>query len=71
MSWEEQRWATYLRLTDGAGKNEYMANNLAKYTMFGHDMGNNNGAPAWTLFPIPFTTINQNTEAELAQNPGW
>ena len=48
-----------------------MANNLAKYTMFGHDMGNNNGAPAWTLFPIPFTTINQNTEAELAQNPGW
>lgn len=71
LSWEEQRWATYLRLTDGAGKNEYMANNLAKYTMFGHDMGNNNGAPAWTLFPIPFTTINQNTEAELAQNPGW
>ena len=71
LSWEEQRWATYLRLTDGTGKNEYMANNLAKYTMFGHDMGNNNGAPSWTLFPIPFTTINQNTEVELAQNPGW
>ena len=27
--------------------------------------------PKWTLFPIPLTVINLNSEVVLEQNPGW
>ncbi len=69
--WEEHRWPTLLRLDSSTGTNEVMKHQLANYTMYVNDCGLDGITPAWTLFPIPLTVRNLNSEANLEQNPGW
>lgn len=71
LAWEEQRWPTLLRLDSSTGTNEVMKYQLTHYTMFVNDCGQQGITPQWTLFPIPLTVINLNSQAELTQNPGW
>lgn len=72
LAWEEHRWPTLLRWDSSTGSNEDMKYQLSHYTMLCNDLGRKDvGAPKWTLFPIPTNTINLNSGAEMAQNPGW
>ncbi len=69
--WEEHRWPTLLRLDSSTGTNEDMKYQLSRYTMYVNDCGLDGITPEWTLFPIPLTVRNLNSEADLEQNPGW
>ena len=71
LAWEEQRWPTLLRLDSSTGTNEVMKHQLTNYTMYVNDCGQQGITPAWTLFPIPLTVRNLNSEVNLEQNPGW
>lgn len=71
LAYEEHRWPTLLRLDSSTGTNEDMKYQLSHYTMYTNDCGLDGITPKWTLFPIPLTVINLNSEVELAQNPGW
>ena len=68
---EEHRWPTLLRLGSSNGTNDDMTYQLSKYTMFTNDLQQKGGAPTWTLFPIPLTVINLNSDVKLEQNKGW
>lgn len=68
---EEHRWATLLRLDSSTGNNEDMKYQLTHYTMYTNDCGLDGITPKWTLFPIPLTVINLNSEVKLEQNPEW
>lgn len=68
---EEHRWATLLRLDSSNGTNEDMKYQVSHYTMYTNDVKMDGITPKWTLFPIPLAVINLNSEATLAQNPGW
>lgn len=71
LAWEEHRWATLLRWDASTGKNPDMMYQLEKYNMLSNEGGKPVGAPTWNLFPIPTPVINLNSEAQIAQNPGW
>lgn len=71
---EEQRWPTLLRM----GKDGIESIN--KHAMYIADQSEAwpgcfssklPGITKWTLFPIPQTVIDTNTDAEFDQNPGW
>jgi hypothetical protein len=67
LSYEEQRWATLLRIGGEVMKNQLYNN--AKYVA---DRPVFTGTIDWELLPIPRkTVININTGAEIQQNPGW
>lgn len=72
LAWEELRWPTLLRM-GGNGSNEVMKKQLETYSMAVLDVPAFVGRafPDWTLFPIPYDVISQNSQAELTQNPGW
>lgn len=72
LAWEEMRWPTLLRM-GGAGKNEVMKTQLQNFSQGSYDTDYFKGKtfPEWTLFPIPLSVIQLNTDAELTQNPGW
>lgn len=70
--WEEHRWPTLLRLTKQGEANTVMHNQIMNHAMFVKDEPTyTGGTPAWSLFPIPLSVIQLNTEAELTQNQGW
>ena len=70
--WEEHRWPTLLRLAKQGEKNTDMHNQIMNHAMLVKDQPTyTGGAPAWSLFPIPLSVIQLNTEAELTQNQGW
>lgn len=70
--WEEHRWPTLLRLTKQGEANTVMHNQIMNHAMFVKDEPTYvGGTPAWSLFPIPLSVIQLNTEAELTQNQGW
>lgn len=70
--WEEHRWPTLLRLAKQGEKNTDMHNQIMNHAMLVKDQPTyTGGAPAWSLFPIPLSVIQLNTEAELTQNTGW
>ncbi len=71
LAYEEHRWPTLLRLDSSNGNNEDMKYQLTNYTMYTNDCGLDGITPKWTLFPIPLTVINLNSEVQLVQNPGW
>ncbi|MDR2389039.1 MAG: RagB/SusD family nutrient uptake outer membrane protein [Tannerellaceae bacterium] len=72
LAWEEHRWVTLLRWDSSTGSNEDMKHQLQHYTMFANDLKVPSAiVPKWTLFPIPTNVINMNSDAQLAQNPGW
>lgn len=77
LTWEEHRWPTLLRMTKTGGTgsesstNEAMDYQLSRYTRYIVDLGQPSSAPEWKLFPIPYTVITLNSEAELPQNIGW
>jgi tetratricopeptide (TPR) repeat protein len=71
LAYEEHRWPTLLRLDSSNGSNEDMKYQLTNYTMYTNDCGLDGITPKWTLFPIPLTVINLNSEVVLEQNPGW
>jgi len=71
LAYEEHRWPTLLRLDSSTGTNEDMKYQLSHYTMYTNDCGLDGITPQWTLFPIPLTVINLNSEITLQQNPGW
>ena len=68
---EEHRWPTLLRLDSSTGSNEDMKYQLTHFTAYVNDNGLQGITPEWTLFPIPLTVINLNSEVQLQQNPGW
>ena len=72
LAWEEMRWPTLLRM-GGQGKNEVMHTQLENFSQGSYDTDYFTGKsfPEWTLFPIPLSVIQLNTDAELTQNPGW
>ncbi|MBD5358500.1 MAG: RagB/SusD family nutrient uptake outer membrane protein [Bacteroides sp.] len=71
---EEQRWPTLLRMgQDGI-------NSINAHAMYIADQSeawpgcfesNLSKITEWTLFPIPQTVIDSNTESVIDQNPGW
>lgn len=70
--WEEHRWPTLLRLAKQGEDNTIMHNQIMNHAMFVKDEPTyTGGTPAWSLFPIPLSVIQLNTEAELTQNKGW
>ncbi len=69
LSYEEQRWATLLRIGGDELKNQLMDNAMyvadAPTPIF-------TGTIDWDLLPIPEDAfISINTGAEIEQNPGW
>ena len=55
------------------GSNEVMKTQLEKYSYGTNDTGAFAGQafPSWTLFPIPETVIELNSELVMEQNFGW
>lgn len=72
LAWEEFRWNTLLRM-GSKGSNEVMKTQLEKYSYGTNDTGAFAGQafPSWTLFPIPETVIELNSELVMEQNFGW
>ena len=72
LSWEEMRWPTLLRM-GGNGQNEVMHFQMTHFTKYAYDdpVFAGRTAPEWTLFPIPQSVIDLNTDAVLEQNKGW
>jgi hypothetical protein len=72
LSWEEHRWPTLLRMAKQGETNTIMHNQLMAHAQYVHDNPKYTGSkPAWSLFPIPLSVIQLNTDAELTQNKGW
>ena len=72
LSWEEHRWPTLLRLAKQGTENKVMHDQIMNHAMYVVDQpAYAGGTPSWSLFPIPGTVINLNTDAELTQNEGW
>ncbi len=71
---EEQRWPTLLRMgQDGINSINAHAMYIADQSEAWPGCFSSNLATIskWTLFPIPQTVIDSNTDAEITQNPGW
>ena len=72
LAWEEHRWPTLLRLAKEGETNTIMQQQLAAHAQYVHDNPVFAGtSPKWSLFPIPLSVIQMNTDAELPQNQGW
>lgn len=72
LCYEEHRFPTLLRMGSSvAGTNEVLVNQLTNHSRFMGDVPYYTGSINFTLFPIPQTVINANTEGGLEQNPGW
>lgn len=72
LAWEEHRWPTLLRLAKEGDDNTVMQDQCKAHAQFVHDNPVFPGtAPKWSLFPIPLTVIQLNTEAEMPQNKNW
>lgn len=72
LGWEEHRWPTLLRLAKQGTENKVMHDQIMNHGMYVVDQpAYAGGVPEWSLFPIPGTVVNLNTDAELTQNPGW
>ena len=72
LTWEEHRWPTLLRLAKEGETNTVMHEQLRAHAQYVHDNPVYPGtAPKWSLFPIPLSVIQLNTDAEMAQNDGW
>ncbi|MBQ8069363.1 MAG: RagB/SusD family nutrient uptake outer membrane protein [Bacteroidales bacterium] len=72
LSWEEHRWPTLLRMAKQGEDNTVMHNQLMAHAMYVHDNPMyTGGTPKWSLFPIPLTVIQLNSEATIEQNKGW
>lgn len=70
--WEEHRWPTLLRMAKQGEDNVVMHNQLMNHAMYVHDNPMyKGGAPKWSLFPIPLTVIQLNSQATIEQNKGW
>lgn len=70
--WEEHRWPTLLRLEKQGVDNTVMHNQIMNHACLVKDLPTyTGGTPEWSLFPIPLSVIQLNTEAELTQNKGW
>lgn len=72
LAWEEMRWPTLLRM-GGRDQNEVMHTQLENHSMHTSDTKVFAGKefPKWTLFAIPYSVIQLNSDAELTQNYGW
>lgn len=72
LAWEEHRWPTLLRM-GGNGKNDIMKTQLTKFAFAYYDapICAGQGFPEWTLFAIPKSVRDLNSDADLEQNPGW
>ena len=67
------RWATLLRMgQDGINSVNNHALHVVKQPFY-NNVPVTTVAPItkWTLFPIPQSVIDGNTEAVFEQNPGW
>ncbi len=71
LCYEEHRFPTLLRMGSSSGSNEVLVHQLSNYSRFMGDIPYYTGSINWTLFPIPQTVINANTEGGLEQNPNW
>ena len=72
LSWEEHRWPTLLRLAKEGTDNTVMHDQLRAHAQYVHDNPvYPDTAPKWSLFPIPLSVIQLNTDAEMPQNKGW
>ncbi len=72
LCYEEHRWPTLLRMGSSmSGTNEVMTHQVEGNAMYVSDVEYYTGGVFFTLFPIPQTVINLNTEAEFPQNEGW
>ena len=71
--YEERRWVTLLRMGEDG------INSINNHAMYIVDQPFYNGTfsasqdpiTKWTLFPIPQTVIDSNTDAVITQNEGW
>lgn len=72
LAWEEMRWPTLLRLAKEGETNTVMQEQCRAHAQYVHDNPVYAGtAPKWSLFPIPLSVIQLNTDAEMPQNQGW
>ena len=58
----------------GPGDNAVVKKHLEKHTFSAEimpDLFANRTLPEWTLFAIPWSVIQLNQDAEIAQNYGW
>jgi hypothetical protein len=72
LSWEEHRWPTLLRMGKTGEENVVMHHQVLAHAQYVHDLPTyTSNNLKWSLFPIPLSVIQLNSEAELTQNPGW
>ncbi|MBQ9287789.1 MAG: RagB/SusD family nutrient uptake outer membrane protein [Bacteroidaceae bacterium] len=72
LSWEEHRWPTLLRMGKTGEENVVMHRQVLAHAQYVHDLPTyTSNNLKWSLFPIPLSVIQLNSEAELTQNPGW
>ena len=72
LMWEEHRWPTLLRMGKSGEENVVMHDQIMNHAMYVVEVPTyTSGTPKWSLFPIPETVVQLNTDLPIEQNPGW